>query len=84
MVEIPLAALATPIVGGLAVLANLISFLAQRCPDPRWVAMTWLLLVLLVILLLLWMRELVCPMTWVATVVAIAFLLRLAVILAQG
>ena len=84
MVEIPLAAVGTPKIGGLAILASLISFLVWRCPDPRWISVAWLLLVLLVILLLLGMRALVCPMTWVVTVVASSFLLRLAVFLAQG
>ena len=84
MVEIPLAALGTPIIGGLAILMGLFSFLAQSCPDPRWISIAWLLLILLVILLLLWMRALVCPMIWIAAVVLPSFFLRLAVTLAQG
>ena len=84
VVEIPLAALGTPIIGALAKLAGLISFLARRCPDPRWISVAWLLSVLLVIPVLLGMRALVCPMIWITTIVATAFLLRLAITLVQG
>ena len=65
MVEIPLAALGTPIIGAPTKLAGLIAFLVWRCPDPSWISVAWLkLLTLLVILLLLRMRALVCPMIW--------------------
>ena len=77
-------ALGTPIIGALAKLAGLISFLAWRCLDPRQISIVLLLLILLVILLLLWMRALVCPMIWIAAVVLPSFFLRLAVTLAQG
>ena len=85
MMEIPLAALGTPIIGAPTKLAGLFALLVWKCPEPNWMSVAWLkLLTLLVILLPLRMRALVCPMIWVATVVATTFLLRLAIILAQG
>ena len=85
MVEIPRAALGTPIIGGLTKLAGFFAPLGWRCPDPNWFSVAGLeFLTLLVILLPLRMRALVCPMIWLAAVVATAFLLRLSIILAQS